>query len=1040
MPAPHGKIRLTAQCELEWLEGKAAEAACPNCGHAGPTPLLLAVNYDFLGTMGNYNLLCCPHCTVRFTDALGTVDYGGDELIEIGWPAYYAQLGAGIWPISDPLTRIAKPAGARALEIGGAYGFGLDFCVYAKGWQGVGYDPSPLAEIGARELGLDIRQGYFTEATLADGPWDVIISTEVIEHLDTPPPFLRLMRQAIAPDGILLLTTPNADWITPELSGGELYALLAPGAHVVLQSPQSLKLALEAAGFAHVVVRAQESSLVAYASPSPFTLEEALGSRRAAYRHYLQARAAVAKPGSDLQIGFAGRGLFDAVNDQDMEGAQAAWAMLDEACAMRFGYRLETLTALPPGAAQTSLEGLAEKMPLGLGMILFSRCMLRLAAGEDRQAVRAQLTLALQAIAALQAALDHRSLGNDRLCVSIAEVARVELLLCDAEAGQPEVVAPLLVLGSKVAGWRGFVALVNADAYEAAARLQAGLLPALPDADIPAGLRRDALLSLANFYLAAGQDPMRALAAADALQALGAPADDIRLGVFVRLVNASRYEEALAYIQTHDVEALAARVGGEAARDMSLARMVLDLAVGDPAEIPARLVGLDIDQAQRETLLLEAFIRLVNASRYEEALAYIQTHDVEALAARVGGETARNTSIARMVLDLAIGDPAEIPARLAGLDIGQPQREALLLEAFIRLVNASRYEEALAYIQTHDVEALAARVGGTPARDMSLARIVLDLAVGDPAEIPARLQGLELPPERRATLLLEAFIRLVNAARYDEADAFAQTHQLASALAARTGEAAASARLVAILLDLQQGRASQAARQVLAWEALDGGAELSPYYVEAFLRLVNMGDLDGARALEAGGLLTARLATCPQAARCDALAALARLEAQPGGDASRVTERLDTLAEAGAEAVLLWETMLAALSQLVNRAQFGTAGTLAQRVEPEMAKRHAPFTPLERDALFASGMLHLQDQRALPRAALALARLRDDLVKAVPPPGAPHPLFWPALRGEIVALIPLRRGEEAINLLNHFTQAYSGAPEDLLQHLKVTTA
>ncbi len=139
--------------------------------------------------------------------------------------------------------------------------------MHAKGWQGVGYDPSPLAGIGARELKLDIRQGYFTEATLRDGPWDVIISTEVIEHLEAPPAFLRLMRQAIADDGILLLTTPNADWITPALSSGELYALLAPGAHVVLQTAQSLKMALEAAGFAHVVVRAEEACLVAYASP-----------------------------------------------------------------------------------------------------------------------------------------------------------------------------------------------------------------------------------------------------------------------------------------------------------------------------------------------------------------------------------------------------------------------------------------------------------------------------------------------------------------------------------------------------------------------------------------------------------------------------------------------------------------------------------------------------------------------------------------------------------------------------------------------------
>ncbi len=544
MSSSSGKIRLTNHCELAWLPNKHAEAECPNCGHSGLAAQLLEVDYDLLGMTGHYNLLRCPHCSVRFTDAMSTMDYGGDELIEIGWPAYYAQIGAGIWPISDPLTRITKLPGRRALEIGGAYGFGLDFCVNAKGWQGVGYDPSPLAGIGARELKLDIRQGYFTEETLRDGPWDVIISTEVIEHLEAPPAFLRLMRQAISDDGILLLTTPNADWITPALSNGELYALLAPGAHVVLQTAQSLQMALEAAGFVHVVVRAEEACLVAYASPSPFALDEDFASRRTVYRRYLKERAAAAQPGSDLQIGFAGRALFDAVNDQDMDGAEAAWAVLNAACEVRFGYRLEGLTALPPGAENDSLEGLAQKIPLGLGMILFGRAMQCLAAGEDRQVVRPILVLAQEGVAALQAALGQRSLGYDRLSVSIAGVVRTELLLCDAEAGKPEIVDALLALGDKIAGWRGFVALVNAGAYEAAARLREGLLEELPDDSIPAGLRRDALLSAANLHLAAGQDAAQALKAAHTLEAMGEPVHKIRLGVFTRLVNAARYEEA----------------------------------------------------------------------------------------------------------------------------------------------------------------------------------------------------------------------------------------------------------------------------------------------------------------------------------------------------------------------------------------------------------------------------------------------------------------------------------------------------------------
>ncbi|HTQ70402.1 MAG TPA: class I SAM-dependent methyltransferase, partial [Acidocella sp.] len=723
----------------------------------------------------------------------------------------------------------------------------------------------------------------FTEATLRDGPWDVIISTEVIEHLEAPPAFLRLMRQAIAEDGILLLTTPNADWITPALSSGELYALLAPGAHVVLQSAQSLKMALEAAGFAHVVVRAEDACLVAYASPAPFTLAEDFASRRAVYRRYLEARAAAAAPGSDLQIGFAGRGLFDAVNDQDKEGAQTAWAVLNAATQARFGYGLEGLAALPPGAENDSLEGLAQKMPLGLGMMLFSRSMQRLAAGEDRQAVRPMLELARAAIAALQAALDQRSLGRDRLCVSIDSVAAVELLLCDAEAGRPEVVGALLGLGDKIAGWRGFVALVNAGAYEAAARLREALLGDVPDASIPAGLRRDALLSLANFHLAPGQDAVQALKVADELSALGESANEIRLGVFVRLVNGGRYDEARDFIEKHDVAVLAARAGGEAARDASLAQAVLDLAVGDPAEVPTRLDGVVLDPLHRETLLLEAFIRLVNAGRYEEADAFAVLHDVATLAARTGGEVARNVGLSEATLDL-------------------------------------------------------------------------------------------------------------------------QGDRLASGLQ----------RLVA--LETERGVPEQT---------------LAGLYAEAFVRAVNAGELLFARELEQQKFTGAWRDLCSPDQRMNILVAGLYLELRDGGDAARIPERLNSILRAGAGEEREKILILAAFTALVNKQEQAKARQMLPLAEPLIMKFSPPYSAEARDALFSAGILFLQEKQDWPRSVASFARLRDSLEKQTPACSVPEPLFWPALRGEVLALHKLNRGAEAEALLTGLVSAYPDAPDDL---------
>ena len=539
-----GKIRISTHIEVEWLDAASAVAVCPNCGLQAPMRQILDIDYRPPDAEHRYILHVCPNCTARFVDNTQTMDYGTEELIEIGWNIYQVQLGAGVWPISAPLTRIEKPRGARVLEIGGAYGFGLDFCIRARGWQGEGFDPSPLAAFGARELGLDIRQEYFTEQNLKDGPWDVVISTEVIEHLEHPPEFFALMRRALAEDGILVVTTPDAAWVTPELSAGDLMPLLSPGAHLVLQTQESLQGALMAAGFAHVVVLRGAMSLVAYASPSPFTLSDDAAAARAMYRQYLVERGRLTDAMSDLRLGFAGRGLFEAANDGDDDAVAAAWAVLLPAVQQRFGIDLEAPT-MPDGAANASLAELARMMPLGLGMILFGRAMQLLNAGAGRVAVLPIFRTALAAVTALQDALGKRSL-TDGLSASIGKILQVEILLSQAEAKDASCVPGLIEFGDETVGWRGFVAFVNANELGLARHLKTAILPSLPSKAVPEGVRRDALLSLANFDLVAGGDTSRALNVVPGLYALGAEADAERilLEAFVNLVNAADFAAA----------------------------------------------------------------------------------------------------------------------------------------------------------------------------------------------------------------------------------------------------------------------------------------------------------------------------------------------------------------------------------------------------------------------------------------------------------------------------------------------------------------
>src|SRR6185503_1072125 len=69
----------------------------------------------------------------------------------------YVEHTAAIEVIANTLARVEAPRGARLLDLGCGFGFGLDLGEHLWGWQGLGLDPSPAARMGAAELGIDIR-------------------------------------------------------------------------------------------------------------------------------------------------------------------------------------------------------------------------------------------------------------------------------------------------------------------------------------------------------------------------------------------------------------------------------------------------------------------------------------------------------------------------------------------------------------------------------------------------------------------------------------------------------------------------------------------------------------------------------------------------------------------------------------------------------------------------------------------------------------------------------------------------------------------
>lgn len=114
------------------------------------------------------------------------------------------------WPDA---ARSAKPlAGRSALDIG--CGAGLLCEPLARlGAAVTGVDAAAenvaAAAAHAEGVGLDIRYMAGEVAGLDIGTFDLVTSVEVIEHVADKPSFLRDVAARLAPDGLLVMSTPN---------------------------------------------------------------------------------------------------------------------------------------------------------------------------------------------------------------------------------------------------------------------------------------------------------------------------------------------------------------------------------------------------------------------------------------------------------------------------------------------------------------------------------------------------------------------------------------------------------------------------------------------------------------------------------------------------------------------------------------------------------------------------------------------------------------------------------------------------------------
>src|SRR5450755_5169911 len=129
-----------------------------------------------------------------------------------------------------------------------------------------------LARAGARTLGVEVAEAALARARrrhpelsfervpiddplpLADGAFDVVWASEVIEHVADTARWLSEVRRVLAPRGRLLVTTPSHGRLPIALGGLERFAEPL-GDHLHLYTRRSLGEILAQFGFAEIHIR-----------------------------------------------------------------------------------------------------------------------------------------------------------------------------------------------------------------------------------------------------------------------------------------------------------------------------------------------------------------------------------------------------------------------------------------------------------------------------------------------------------------------------------------------------------------------------------------------------------------------------------------------------------------------------------------------------------------------------------------------------------------------------------------------------------------
>jgi 2-polyprenyl-3-methyl-5-hydroxy-6-metoxy-1,4-benzoquinol methylase len=138
------------------------------------------------------------------------------------------------------------PEGVRILDIGCGFGETLGYHK-ARGCDVYGVEADENIRRVAEKFGFNVHVGLFDPMIYEPGFFDYVTLDQVVEHVNDPLETLRGVRQVLAPEGRVIISTPNAEGWGARVFGRRWINWHAPY-HRQFFSVPSMRTAAEEAG------------------------------------------------------------------------------------------------------------------------------------------------------------------------------------------------------------------------------------------------------------------------------------------------------------------------------------------------------------------------------------------------------------------------------------------------------------------------------------------------------------------------------------------------------------------------------------------------------------------------------------------------------------------------------------------------------------------------------------------------------------------------------------------------------------------------